>query len=144
MANLYPIVHPSIPPRSNITRQARIFFRLIWHIYRIYSCVAQLRNAGEKDLKIRVQYLGFIKNMLNKTEEHFELEEGASLSDLLSKLAGIYGASFRKEVYEPSVNKIKTGFSVTINGIFIGQLGGLDAKLSDGDQVLLMSLVTGG
>ena len=98
----------------------------------------------KKDLKVRVQYLGFIKNMLNKTGEHFELKEGASLSDLLNKLAEIYGASFKKEVYEPGANKIKTGFSVTINGIFIGQLGGLDAKLSDGDQILLMSLVTGG
>jgi MoaD family protein len=95
-------------------------------------------------LKVRVQYLGFIKNMLNKKEEYLEIEEGASLADLLNKLAGIYGASFRKEVYAPGVKKIKTGFSVTINGIFIGQLGGLDAKLSDGDQVLLMSLVTGG
>ena len=95
-------------------------------------------------MKVKVQYLGFIKNMLNKKEEYLEIEEGASLSDLLNKLAGTYGASFRKEVYEPGVNKIKTGFSVTINGIFIGQLGGLDAKLSDGDQVLLMSLVTGG
>ena len=95
-------------------------------------------------MKVRVQYLGFIKNMLNKKEEHFELEEGSSLADLLNKLAGIHGAAFRKEVYEPGVKKIKTGFSVTINGIFIGQLGNLDAKLSDGDKVLLMSLMTGG
>jgi len=95
-------------------------------------------------MKVRVQYLGFIKNMLNKNEDHIELEESTSLSDLLNKLAEIYGASFRKEVYEPEVKKIKTGFSVTINGQFIGQVGGLDAKLSDGDHVILMSLMTGG
>jgi len=95
-------------------------------------------------MKVRVQYLGFIKNMLNKNEDHFELEDCTSLSDLLNKLAEIYGASFRKEVYEPGVKKIKTGFSVTINGQFIGQVGGLDAKLSDGDHVILMSLMTGG
>jgi molybdopterin converting factor small subunit len=95
-------------------------------------------------MKVRVQYLGFIKNMLNKNEDHFELEDGASLSDLLNKLAEIHGAAFRKEVYEPGLKKIKTGFSVTINGQFIGQVGGLDAKLSDGDHVILMSLMTGG
>jgi MoaD family protein len=95
-------------------------------------------------MKVRVQYLGFIKNMLNKNEDHIELEESTSLSDLLNKLAEIYGASFRKEVYEPEVKKIKTGFSVTINGRFIGQVGGLNAKLSDGDHVILMSLMTGG
>jgi molybdopterin converting factor small subunit len=95
-------------------------------------------------MNVRVQYLGFIKNMLNKNEDHIEVEEKSSLSDLLNKLAGIHGAPFRKEVYEPGVKKVKTGFSVTINGRFIGQLGGLDAKLSEGDTVILMSLMTGG
>ncbi len=95
-------------------------------------------------MKVRVQYLGYIKNMLNKREEHFELDDDAHLSDLLNKLAGVNGAAFKKEVYEPGLNDIKTGFSVTINGIFIGQLGGLDAKLAEGDNVMLMSLMSGG
>ena len=74
--------------------------------------------------------------MLNKREEHIELDENASLTDLLNKLAGINGAAFKKEVYEPGIKDIKTGFSVTINGVFIGQVGGLDAKLADGDNVI--------
>lgn len=82
--------------------------------------------------------------MLNKKEEHFELADDAALSDLLNKLAGIHGAAFKKEVYEPGVSDLKTGFSVTINGVFIGQLGGLNAKLADGDNVILMSLMSGG
>ena len=82
--------------------------------------------------------------MLNKREEHFELEDNAHLSDLLNKLARINGTAFKKEVYEPEITDIKTGFSVTINGVFIGQLGGLDAKLAEGDNVMLMSLMSGG
>jgi MoaD family protein len=95
-------------------------------------------------LKVRVQYFGFIKNMLNKREEHFELDEDTSLSDLLNKLAEVHGAAFRKEVYEPGLKDVKMGFSVTVNGVLMGQLGGLDAKLSDGDNVILMSLMSGG
>jgi MoaD family protein len=95
-------------------------------------------------LKVRVQYFGFIKNMLNKREEHFELDESPSLSDLLNKLAEVHGAAFRKEVYEPGLEDVKMGFSVTVNGVLMGQLGGLDAKLSDGDNVILMSLMSGG
>ncbi len=82
--------------------------------------------------------------MLNKREEHFELEDGTHLSDLMNKLAGIHGAAFQKEVYEPGLKNLKMGFSVTINGVFIGQLGGLDAKLTEGDNVILMSLMSGG
>jgi MoaD family protein len=95
-------------------------------------------------LNVRVQYFGYIKNLVNKKEEQFELEEGASLSDLLNKLAGVNGEAFIKDVYEPGLSDVKTGFSVAVNGVFIGQLGGLDAKLADGDNVMLMSLVTGG
>ncbi|GAG87178.1 unnamed protein product [marine sediment metagenome] len=95
-------------------------------------------------MKVRVQYFGFIKIMLNKREEHFELDEDTSLSDLLNKLAEVHGAAFRKEVYEPGLKDVKMGFSVTVNGVLMGQLGGLDAKLSDGDNVILMSLMSGG
>jgi len=82
--------------------------------------------------------------MLNKKEEYIELDENARLSDLLNKLAEINGAAFKKDVYEPGANKIKTGFSITINGVFIGQLDGLDTKLAEGNNILLMSLMSGG
>ena len=95
-------------------------------------------------MKVRVQYFGYIKNMVNKREEQFELGEEAYLSDLLNKLAGVHGKAFRKEVYEPGLKDVKTGFSVTVNGVLMGQLGGVDTKLSDGDNVILMSLMSGG
>jgi MoaD family protein len=95
-------------------------------------------------LKVRVQYFGYIKNMVNKREEEFELGEDASLSDLLNKLAGVHGKAFKKEVYEPGLKDVKTGFSVTVNGVLMGQIGGVDTKLSDGDNVILMSLMSGG
>ena len=82
--------------------------------------------------------------MVNKREEHIELDEDTSLSDLLNKLAEVHGVAFRKEVYEPGLKDVKMGFSVTVNGVLMGQLGGLDAKLSDGDNVILMSLMSGG
>ena len=95
-------------------------------------------------MRIRVQYFGYIKNILNKKEEYYELEKGSSLSELLTKLARIHGAIFQKEVYEPGLKDVKMGFSVTVNGVLIGQLGGMDTKLTEGDNVILMSLMSGG
>jgi len=95
-------------------------------------------------LKVRTQYLGYIKNMLKKNEEELELSEGASLSDLLNKLAGIYGEAFRKEVYQPGLKDVKTGFVVTVNGVLMGQLRGVNTKLNEGDNVILMTLMSGG
>jgi MoaD family protein len=95
-------------------------------------------------MKVRVQYLGFIKNLIKKSEDEFELQEGASLSDLLNKIAGIYGKPFQKEVYEPGLKDVKMGFVVTVNGVLIGQLKGVDTQLNNGDNVILMSLMSGG
>jgi len=95
-------------------------------------------------LRVRVQYFGYIKNLVNKREEQFELGENASLSDLLNKMAGVHGKAFRKDVYEPGLKDVKTGFCITVNGVLMGQLSGVDTKLADGDNVILMSLMSGG
>ena len=95
-------------------------------------------------MKVKVRYLGYIGNMLRKREDEFELGEGASLSELLNKLAGIYGEAFRREVFEPGLKDVKAGFVVTVNGVLMGQLRGVDTKLSEGDNVILMTLMSGG
>jgi len=95
-------------------------------------------------MKVKVQYLGFIKNLIKCSEDEFELEEGASLSELLNQIAGIYGKAFQKEVYEPGLKDVKMGFVVTVNGVLMGQLQGVDTRLNSGDNIILMSLMSGG
>jgi len=95
-------------------------------------------------LKVKVQYLGFIRNLIKRGEDEFELEEGASLSELLNQIAGMYGKAFQKEVYEPGLKDVKMGFVVTVNGILIGQLQGVDTRLNNDDNIILMSLMSGG
>ena len=95
-------------------------------------------------MKVKVLYLGFIKNLIKRSEDEFELEEDASLSELMNQLAGMYGKAFRKEVYEPGLKDIKMGFVVTVNGFLMGQLQGVDTRLNNGDNIILMSLMSGG
>ena len=95
-------------------------------------------------MKVKVQYLGFIKNLIKRSEDEFEFEEGASLSELLNQIAGIYGKAFKKEVYEPGLKDVKMGFVVTVNGVLMGQLQGVDTQLNNGDNIILMSLMSGG
>jgi len=95
-------------------------------------------------LKVKVQYLGFIKNLISRSEEEFELDENASLAELLSKIAGTYGKPFQKEVFEPGLRDVKMGFVVTVNGVLMGQLQGVDTPLNNGDNIILMSLMSGG
>jgi len=95
-------------------------------------------------MKVKVLYLGFIKNLIKRSEDEFELDEGASLSELLNQIAGVYGKSFQKEVYEAGLKDVKMGFVVTVNGVLMGQLQGVDTQLNNDDNIILMSLMSGG
>ena len=95
-------------------------------------------------MKIKIHYLGLVKTYTNKTEDTIELNEAAYLSDLLNKLAKEFGKQFAQDIYESNAKDVKTNFSITVNGVFIGQLDGINTKLKDGDMVILMPLVTGG
>jgi MoaD family protein len=95
-------------------------------------------------VKVTIEYLGFIRNMLSKRTDELELREGTRLSELLSKLSERYGEDFKKQVYEPGQKDIKYGFVVTVNGVLMDQLRGVETQLKSGDHVILMSLMSGG
>ena len=95
-------------------------------------------------MKVRVEYLGFIKNLLNKRAEELELSEGTTLQELLGKLSKLYGTPFTREVFEPGQKDVKYGFVVTVNGVLTGQLDGVGTSLKNGDHIILMSLMSGG
>jgi molybdopterin converting factor small subunit len=105
-----------------------------------------LKNIpGEHGIvKVKVEYLGFIMNMLNKRAEELELSEGTTLQGLLDRLSSLYGSAFKKEVFEPGQEDVKTGFVVTVNGVLMGQLKGVETRLKNDDRIILMSLMSGG
>ena len=96
------------------------------------------------NVKVKIHYLGLVKTYTGKTEDECTIQPGNTLSDLLNRLAKEFGKQFTKDVYEPNAKDVKPTFSVAVNGVFIGQLNGLDTELKDGDNVILMPLVTGG
>jgi molybdopterin synthase sulfur carrier subunit len=96
-------------------------------------------------LKVTVDYLGSIKQTLGlKQAEQVELEDDASVGDLLSLLAEKHGDPFKKAVYEPKGLDLKPYHTLSVNGLLLNQLRGIETKLEDGDRVILMPVVTGG
>jgi molybdopterin synthase sulfur carrier subunit len=96
-------------------------------------------------LKVRVAYLGHIKDVVgNKREEEVEIEDRALVADLLAKLSDEHGELFRKAVYELGSTDVKANFMATVNGYLLNQLQGVKTKLKQGDNVVLMPVVSGG
>jgi molybdopterin synthase sulfur carrier subunit len=96
-------------------------------------------------LKVKVEYLGHVRNIIGSSrEEEVEIEEHASVADLLNVLFEKYGEPFRKAVYEPKGKDVKTNYIITVNGYLLNQLNGIQTKLKQGDHVILLPVVSGG
>jgi len=96
-------------------------------------------------LKVTIDYLGSIKQTLGlKQAEQVQLKDDASLVDLLSMLAEKHGDAFKKSVYEPADTDLKPYYILSLNGVMLNQLQGLETPLKDGDHLVFLPVVTGG
>ena len=96
-------------------------------------------------MKVTVDYLGNIKRTLGVEQtENIELKDEALVLDLLFLLAEKHGEPFKKAVYEPKETDLKPYHILSVNGLLLNQLNGIETKLKNGDRVVFMPVVTGG
>ncbi|MEM3700000.1 MAG: MoaD/ThiS family protein [Candidatus Bathyarchaeia archaeon] len=96
-------------------------------------------------LKVKVEYFGHVRNIIKSgREEEIEIQDDASIADLLLKLSEKYGEPFQKAFYEPKGKDVKTNYIITVNGYLLNQLDGIKTKLKNGDHVALLPIVSGG
>jgi molybdopterin converting factor small subunit len=95
-------------------------------------------------MKIKIHYISLVKTFTKTSEDEFDLNEPATLSDALLRVADKYAKPFTNEVYDPTNQEMKSTFVAMVNGIHMDQIKGINTPLKDGDSIILMSLVTGG
>jgi MoaD family protein len=96
------------------------------------------------NMRVRVLYLGLVRNKVGKKDEEYEIKDGSSLSDLLNNLVQTYGKSLRGIFNADKENRLDPTFIATVNGTLKDPLRGNDVMLNDGDTVALMTLISGG
>ena len=95
-------------------------------------------------MRIKINYLGLVRNEIRKKGEEIRLKEGSTLSSLLSKIITIYGEQLKRLFDITGESKIDPTFIVTINGKAVDPNNGKNVFLKDGDVVNLMTLISGG
>ena len=96
------------------------------------------------EMRVKVHYLGLVKSFTKTSQDDFDLKEPTPLSEVLFDVAEKYGKPFTSEVYDPKCSEMKSTFVAMVNGVLIDQLQGVNTPLKDGDNVIIMSLMTGG
>ena len=97
-------------------------------------------------MKVNVEYLGQIKNVIDVGSEIGEIEvaENASIVDLLIILYRKYGEAFKRAVYETTSTGFEPKCIITINGYLLKDLNGMKTNLRERDQVVLVPILVGG
>ncbi len=72
-----------------------------------------------------------------------EIREGATIGDLLANLATSH-REFRQAVFDPQVRKVSDEILVVLNDSLVSLPDVAEAKLSDGDSVILLPVYSGG
>jgi len=95
-------------------------------------------------MRIKVHYLGLVRKKIGEKEDEFEVKEGSSLSDLLDEIAKTHGANFKGLLNAERGNIMDPTYIVTVNGVLTDRLEGMKTRLKDGDDVALMTIISGG
>ena len=89
--------------------------------------------------RIAVKMLGVVKEVVGFEEDIIDVPKGANVSTTLQVLIQKYGADFRDALLDPV-----TGTPVTTlilgKGVETGNLQGLETTISDGDDLVLLSV----
>jgi len=95
-------------------------------------------------VKVKVHYLSLVKTYTKTSQDTFDIQEATPLSELLRGVAEKYGKPFIQEVYDPQQKEMKPTFVTMVNGVLMDQLQGVNTPLKEGDNVIIMALMTGG
>ena len=95
-------------------------------------------------MRVNVHYISLVKSYTNKSKEEITLNDDATIEDLLNQIAQTYGKQFNEEVYDPAKKEMRSTFVAMVNGVLMDQIKGSNSPLKDGDNIILMSLMTGG
>jgi molybdopterin converting factor small subunit len=88
--------------------------------------------------------MGTFREASRKSETVLTLQEGANVSSAIDALRERFGEPFGSTLMDPILGSPLPNGLILRNGVEIGNLWGLDTALSDGDELVLISVTHGG
>jgi MoaD family protein len=95
-------------------------------------------------LKIRVQYFASVRELVGLREEILDVEEKATVLDVLRVLARRHGEEFREYIFNPGTEGPRSHLQFLVNEDSILSLNGLSTVLPDNSSLAIFPPVAGG
>lgn len=93
---------------------------------------------------IKVSFFAYYRDKEYAGCKEMNIDTPENLRELGMQLCDSFGEKFRTEFFNEAMDDIGERTIVFINGRSVNFLGRLDAKINDGDNVLIFPVVAGG
>jgi len=84
-------------------------------------------------LRVKVSYLSILRDATGVKEEELQLEEGATVEDLVRCLIEKYGEKMRRLLTD---SEMEQGIMITLDGVLLSKAD-MKNPISDGSEVLI-------
>ncbi len=92
---------------------------------------------------ITVRFIGSLRASSKKSKLSLDFENAVSLREVVNTLIEEQ-PKLRRALIDPELDDPRTNVLMLVNGKEIGVLKGLETKLKDGDELVLIPVVHGG
>jgi MoaD family protein len=103
-------------------------------------------SSGARQLQISVRFFTTLREVTGKRQQTLEFDdnEDVTVDTVLKHLVKRHSRSFADYVYDRKTRDVKGFLQFLINGRSASTMGGLQAKLKDGDVLAIIPPVGGG
>ncbi|MDH5199246.1 MAG: MoaD/ThiS family protein [Candidatus Bathyarchaeota archaeon] len=95
-------------------------------------------------VRVRVRMMGVLRDASGRSEEELRLSDGVNVSSAIGRLIEMYGEAFERALIDPVVMSPVPSALILLNGVEIGNIGGLETPVGDGDTIVLLPVTHGG
>jgi sulfur-carrier protein len=95
-------------------------------------------------MKIIIHTILELRQVLGKKKIEIELPEGSTVDSVFTYMKKRWGEKLDSHIFHPDSGQILDHLRIMVNGQTIRFLKGMDTLLEEGDEVLIMPLVSGG
>jgi molybdopterin synthase sulfur carrier subunit len=95
-------------------------------------------------ISVEVKFLGVFRQFSGRNWILVKLRKTASVGEVIEKLTEHFSSEFKRALVDPELEDPRPNALVLVNGKEISVLRGLETKVEDGDEIVLVPVSHGG
>jgi MoaD family protein len=95
-------------------------------------------------ISVEVRFLGIFQRLSGKKKLQIELDDQATVKDVIAKISEIFSADFRDVLVDSQLDDPRPNALILVGGKEISALDGLETEVKDSDEIVLVPMVHGG